>query len=205
MAQIIRDNQSNPEEKQYFIPMEVTKETIEDYGLDPKDIVWKLIGNEKKRVYMVPATKEQYQNYMRDQWKAQKRKVRETRCKIPGKNGKLIRCPDSRKCEECERYHNVVKEENKPASLDALAEMGAEPAAEDSGMSDVEVKKTLDWLIDYLNAIKPEYGRIFKLMYDLDTQAEIARELEMAPRTVSDKEAKIREILKPIGNQMYGR
>ena len=58
-------NNEKDENKQYYIPMEVTAETIKDFGIDPADVVWTKIGNRKKRVVMIAATEEQYKAYMR--------------------------------------------------------------------------------------------------------------------------------------------
>nr|DAJ17951.1 MAG TPA: RNA polymerase sigma factor [Siphoviridae sp. ct4aE30] len=69
--------QTNSENRQYYIPMEVTPETIKDFGIDPADVVWTKIGNEPKKVIMVPATKEQYYEYMRPLWREDKRKQRQ--------------------------------------------------------------------------------------------------------------------------------
>ena len=44
--------------KQYEIPMEVTNETIRDFGIDPSKVVWTKIGNRRVRAFMVPCTKE---------------------------------------------------------------------------------------------------------------------------------------------------
>lgn len=68
---------SSNENKQYYIPMEVTKETIEDFGIDPADVVWTKIGNRKKRVIMIAATEEQYKEYMRPLWREDKRQQRQ--------------------------------------------------------------------------------------------------------------------------------
>lgn len=62
------ENQS----KEYAIPMEVTNETIRDYGIDPSKVVWTKIGNRKVRAYMVPCTEEQYYEYMRPLWREDK-------------------------------------------------------------------------------------------------------------------------------------
>ena len=69
--------QTNSENRQYYIPMEVTPETIKEFGIDPADVVWTKIGNEPKKVIMVPATKEQYYEYMRPLWREDKRKQRQ--------------------------------------------------------------------------------------------------------------------------------
>lgn len=58
--------------KQYEIPMEVTNETIRDFGIDPSRVVWTKIGNKKVRAFMVPCTKEQYYEYMRPFWREDK-------------------------------------------------------------------------------------------------------------------------------------
>lgn len=58
--------------KQYAIPMEVTNETIRDFGIDPSKVVWTKIGNKKVRAFMVPCTKEQYYEYMRPLWREDK-------------------------------------------------------------------------------------------------------------------------------------
>lgn len=58
--------------KKYEIPMEVTNETIRDYGIDLSKVVWTKIGNKKVRAYMVPCTEEQYYEYMRPLWREDK-------------------------------------------------------------------------------------------------------------------------------------
>lgn len=69
--------QTNSENRQYYIPMEVTPETVRDFGIDPTDVVWTKIGNKPKKVIMVPATKEQYYEYMRPLWREDKRQQRQ--------------------------------------------------------------------------------------------------------------------------------
>ena len=69
--------QKNNENKQHYIPMEVTPETIKDFGIDPADVVWAKIGNRKKRVVMIAATEEQYYEYMRPLWREDKRQQRQ--------------------------------------------------------------------------------------------------------------------------------
>lgn len=63
------------EKNQYFIPMEMNDKSDIDFaysqGFKPEDIIWWKIGNIKKRVILIPCTKEQYQEYMRPIWKKQ--------------------------------------------------------------------------------------------------------------------------------------
>ncbi|MCB7304095.1 sigma-70 family RNA polymerase sigma factor [Bariatricus massiliensis] len=69
--------QTSSENKRYYIPMEVTAETIKDFCINPADVVWTRIGNSKVRVIMIQATKEQYYEYMRPLWKEDKRLQRQ--------------------------------------------------------------------------------------------------------------------------------
>lgn len=69
--------QTSSNSKQYYIPMEVTKETIKDFGINPADVVWTRIGNRKVRVIMIPVSEEQYYEYMRPLWREDKRQQRQ--------------------------------------------------------------------------------------------------------------------------------
>ena len=59
-----------------YIPMEVTNETIEDFGIDKSKVEWSKIGNKRVKVIKVPATEAEYSAYMRPLWREEKRKQR---------------------------------------------------------------------------------------------------------------------------------
>lgn len=63
---------SNEKDKKFYIPMEVTSETIRDFGINPEDIIWVTIGHRRCRVIQVPATEEQYQAFIRPLWNEDK-------------------------------------------------------------------------------------------------------------------------------------
>ena len=71
------ENLQTNNEKQHYIPMEVTAETIKDFGINPADVVWTRIGNKPKRVVMIPVTEEQYKAHMRPLWREDKRQQRQ--------------------------------------------------------------------------------------------------------------------------------
>ena len=71
------ENLQTNNEKQHYIPMEVTAETIKDFCINPADVVWTRIGNKPKRVVMIPVTEEQYYEYMRPLWREDKRQQRQ--------------------------------------------------------------------------------------------------------------------------------
>lgn len=201
----MKANQSNTESKKFQIPMVVTDEVIHDFGIKQEDATWRRIGNRKCRVVMVDATEEEYRAYMAPIWAEIKREDRDGRCMVKGKNGKLIRCPESNRCEECKRFPEVSRERNKPASLSALMDEGAEPAAEGSFEEDVIYETILEDLIAMLSEIKPKYGRIFRLLYDGATQQEMADELGIKQRTVSDDIKKIRSLVQPLVKDIFNR
>lgn len=147
---------------------------------------------------------------MRPEWAEDKRSRRNSRCLVPGKDGKLIRCPqyipdpDAKasykmklnQCKDCENFEKVCREENKVASLDVLKEEGIEMTAPGSLEESILLKVMLEELISYLISIKPEYGKIIQMCYEGYTQTEIAKELDMKQRTVSDDIRKIRQLVK---------
>lgn len=71
------ENLQTNNEKQHYIPMAVTAETIKDFGINPADVVWTRIGNKPKKVVMIPVTEEQYKSYMRPLWREDKRQQRQ--------------------------------------------------------------------------------------------------------------------------------
>lgn len=198
-------NQSNTESSKFQIPMVVTDEVIRDFGIKPEDVTWRRIGNRKCRVVLVDATEEAYRAYMAPIWAEIKREDRDGRCMVKGKNGKPIRCPESNRCKDCERFSEVCRERNKTASLSFLVDEGAEPTAEGSFEDDIIYETLLDDLIAMLTEVKPKYGRIFRLLYDGATQQEMAEELGIKQRTVSDDIKKIRSLVQPLVKDIFNR
>lgn len=198
-------NQSKKQDKQYQIPMVVTDEVIHDFGFKSDDVIWRRIGNRKCRVVMVDATEEEYKAYMAPIWAEIKREDREGRCMVKGKNGRLIRCPESNRCEECKHFSETSRERNKSAFLSVLMDEGSEPVAEGSFEEDVIYETLLEDLIAMLSEIKPKYGRIFRLLYDGATQQEMAEELGIKQRTVSDDIKKIRSLVQPLVKDIFNR
>ena len=199
------DNQSKKQDKQQQIPMVVTDEVIRDFGIKQEDVTWRRIGNRKCRVVMVDATEAEYKTYMEPVWTEIKREDRDGRCMVKGKNGKLIRCPECNRCEKCKRSSEVCRERSKTASLSLLMDEGAEPAAKGSFEDDIIYETILEDLIAMLSEVKPKYGRIFRLLYDGATQQEMADELGLKQRTVSDDIRKIRNLVKPLVKDIFNR
>ena len=141
-------------------------------------------------------------------------KARESRCMVRSpKTGRLIRCESN--CDQCPGFLNgdIIKEKNRPASTEYIAEKNLEAQHGDFGNSyarrsidsplvnymedDILDRVVLDALIEKAATLSPKHGEIFKLLFDYDTQQAIADELGMKQRTVSDKVKAIRELLAP--------
>lgn len=56
-----------------------------------------------------------------------------------------------------------------------------------------------------LNETNPVYGKIFLLLYEGATQQEMADELGMKQRTVSDNIKKIRSLVQPLAKEIFNR
>ena len=69
-------NVPTKDSKKYFIPLEVTSETIITEEYKNCAIRWWKIGNRMVRAILIPATKEQYYEYMRPLWREDKRQQR---------------------------------------------------------------------------------------------------------------------------------
>ena len=209
-------NQSQTED--LYIIMEPGFESV--CGFDPANVVMYKPYYAKgttARAYRCYKTKgaigsnRKYWNMIRRQ---AQQEAREARCVVRSpKTRKLIRC--EKKCAECPAFQNgsIVKEKNRPASTEYIAENGLEATNGNVGSSyarrsvngslvmgmenDVLDRVMLETLIEKAATLSPKHGEIFKLLLDGKTQQAIADELDMKQRTVSDKIKAIRNLLAP--------
>lgn len=172
--------QNNNKNTQWRIPMLVSNEIIYDFNLNADDVKWTLIEGCPRKVIEVPVTKEQYENYMRYIWP-------ETKCE----------------CKEYSHYKATTIERNGEISLDYLTEVDAEPTVDD--INEVDYAILLDELIAVVSTILPRYGHILRMLYDNETQAEIAYALGVSESTISEDIPKIRAILQPLVKGILGK
>lgn len=69
-------NLQTNKEKKYFIPMELTPETIITEQYKDCEVRWSKIGIRRVRTILIPVTEEQYYAYMRPLWREDKRQQR---------------------------------------------------------------------------------------------------------------------------------
>ncbi len=153
--------------KKYFIPMEVTPEIIKAFNINAEDVQWSRIGNKPTRVIMVPATEEQYYEYMRPLWREDKQNQRANKQKDKGKM--------------------------KPVSLDQLYEDTEFETADQ--VTDIEAdymkKVLLEELQKALNELE-EIDRTIMEMYSQDcTETQIGQVVGMSQRGVGKRKQRI--------------
>ena len=189
------------EKNQILIPMVTTIEAALDYGYSMNDIrLWR-IGNRMCTVVLIPGTKEQYDSYLSSFSKEFKAEDCDKRCQISDGKGHAIRCPESNKCKDCPFYHSIDKIDYGTLTFSDLSwtnEDGIEEAYEPitpEGYSSAErYLELLQELMRYVEAIRPEYALVVKLLSDGLTRREIAKELGVPKSTVIDWVKKIQEL-----------
>lgn len=153
--------------KKYFIPMEVTSETIKAFDIKAEEVQWSKIGNKKVKAIMVPVTEEQYYEYMRPLWREDKQNQRASKQEEEGKM--------------------------KPVSLDQLYE-DTEYEVADPG-TDVEATLMKKLLIAELHKALDELEEIDRTimeMYSQDcTETQIGQAVGMSQRGVGKRKQRI--------------
>lgn len=191
---------TNSYNQKYFIPMEVTKETIKDFNLDGSQVVPAKIGNKIVSAIMIPVTKEQYDAYMQPLWAEIKREERGRRCTVSDGKGKLKRCELD--CKSCEKMKDGA-----PLSLESFFEE-TELEFEDPDANQCEAILTamlFEDLLEKLHSQAPELASIFEMLYDGKSQYAIAELIGKPQTTVNYMVKRMRTILqRHIGREDLG-
>ena len=180
----------NSDNQKYFIPMEVTKETIKDFNLDSSQVVPAKIGNKMVSAIMVPATKEQYEAFMQPLWAELKREERSRRCTVSDGKGKTKRCDGD--CKKCKKM-----KEGATLSIEAFFEEN-ELEFEDASANQCEIilsAMLFEDLLDKLRQLAPELATIFEMLYDGKSQRTIATIIGKPQTTVNYMVKSMRSIL----------
>jgi len=153
--------------KKYFIPMEVTPENIKAFNINAEEVQWTKIGNKSVRAIMVPATEEQYYEYMRPLWREDKQNQRASKQEDEGKM--------------------------KPVSLDQLYEDTEYEAVDPE--TDVEATLMKRLLIAELHKALDELEEIDRTIMEMYsqncTETQIGQAVGMSQRGVSERKQQI--------------
>ena len=181
---------TNSDNQKYFIPMEVTKETIKDFNLDSSQVVPAKIGNKIVSAIMVPATKEQYEAFMQPLWAEMKREERSRRCTVSDGKGKLKRCELD--CKSCEKMKDGA-----PLSLESFfEETELEFEAPDAIQCEAILTAMLfEDLFESLRNQAPELAPIFEMLYDGKSQRTIATIIDKPQSSLNYMIKRMKKIL----------
>ena len=181
---------TNLDNQKYLIPMEVTKETIKDFNLDRSQVVPARIGNKIVSAIMIPATKEQYEAYMRPLWAEMKREERSRCCAVRDGNGKLKRCELD--CKTCKKMKDGA-----PLSLESFfEETELEFEAPDAIQCEAILTAMLfEDLFESLRNQAPELAPIFEMLYDGKSQRTIATIIDKPQSSLNYMIKRMKKIL----------
>lgn len=199
-ASSVTDNQD-----QVLIPMIVDKDSLKEMpmaGVTQANIRKWRVGNRIVDVVLVPGTREQYDSIVGSYSSEFKKEDRDCRCKIGNGQGKLIRCPEDRKCSECPYYNSLDKKSFSTATFSSLIEENEEgdlteyePKTPEGYGQAERYARMLCELIDYTKQIDPDYERIIPLLVNNVSRREIAKILGKPKSTIIDKAKKLEPIV----------
>ncbi len=177
--------------EQYSIPMEVTAETIRDFGIKRTEIVPAKIGDKIVSAIMVPCTKEQYYAYMRPIWAEMQREERSRRCMVSNGRGGLKRCEGN--CSKCEQMKTCSKISVENMKKETRKEV-PDPTIDTSNIALTTM--LFNDLMKKLQEQDPQLAEIFSLLFDGESQRSIAKITGIkAQSSVESKISRIRQIL----------
>lgn len=211
VTQEIRVNKA--EEEQVLIPMIIDRDSIVEHGMivgvrKSQIRKWR-VGNRVVDVVLVPGTKAQYDAVMSSYSAEFKAEDRDKRCEVSNGHGKLIRCPESNKCSQCPYANSLDKKNFGTLTFSCLVaenedeeETDYEAVAQATyGSADIYLGM-LNELINRVQEIDPNYGRILQLLSDGFSHREIAANMDMGKSTITDKVIKIKAIVMDLLDNM---
>ena len=145
----------------------------------------------------IPVSKEVYIAYRNDQSKERMKKIRECTCKVMGKSGRLITCPNKGYCSELQCPH--LNESHSTLSLDQLYEDYEYEVADESediveSLAAAERAEQVNKVIEELDPIDKKIIRL--LFWEDMKQEEVAKLLKMSQSAVNQRKSKVFNTLK---------
>lgn len=174
--------------QQYYIPLEVKEGTIitKEYENAPRQ--WSKIGNKMVRTILIPATKEQYEAYMRPEWKEDKRQQR--------------LAEKRRKREQAQEEHRVdpsVQGWDTAVSFEELCDMGygfMDDTRQDTPDAILEKEELLDALHRELAKLEELDQTILKMAMSGISEAVIGRKVGLSQKGVNKRKHRLLEQLR---------
>ena len=169
--------------KEYFIPMEVTTETIRDFNIDPKDVEWRWIGNSREEVVKIPVTEKVYREYMRPIWREQKEATRAK--KLCVNQSRKDAC--NHDCDHC----------TQPVFRESSIDMMPEKAVSSMSLEDFCIGKLMiEQLLEAMEDLAPEDRRLLQLIGEGESERTIAEILGKSKTAVHKRKDRLYAVLR---------
>ena len=169
--------------KEYFIPMEVTTETIRDFNIDPKDVEWRWIGNSREEVVKIPVTEKVYREYMRPIWREQKEATRAK--KLCVNQSRKDACKHD--CDHC----------TQPVFRESSIDMMPEKAVSSMSLEDFCIGKLMiEQLLEAMEDLAPEDRRLLQLIGEGESERTIAEILGKSKTAVHKRKDRLYAVLR---------
>lgn len=174
--------------RQYFIPLEVKEGTIITKEYEDAPRKWWKIGNKMVRTILIPATKEQYEAYMRPEWKEDKRQQR--------------LAEKRRKREQAQEEHRVdpsVQGWDTAVSFEELCDMGygfMDDTRQDTPDAILEKEELLDALHRELAKLEELDQTILQMAMNGSSEAAIGRKVGLSQKGVNKRKHRLLEQLR---------
>ena len=174
-------------------PMNVEGVDIKTMGWDPDLIQNWLIGDVRRRSYMVPVLPELYAELMAIEWREAADDTLQRRCRIPDGKGRTKVCRH-RSCSNCP-HANEDHITSVPASLDALMENSNHEASTGDVTSAVVMSRIEEEeFLTYLEHHDPKYVSVYKMFKEGCTTTCIASMLKVSDRMIRNYRNEIKEL-----------
>lgn len=182
------NQEKNRVKQQYFIPLEVKEGTIitKEYENAPRQ--WWKIGNRKVYAILVQVTKEQYEAYMRPEWKEDKRQQRLVEKRLKRE-----------KAQEERREDQSVQGWDTPVSYERLCET-------EYGFPEETRQESLDEILEkeeLMEALRQELAKlealdrtILQMASNGISEAAIGREVGLSQKGVNKRKQRLLEQLR---------
>ena len=181
----------------YLVPIQIEiPEQLENLHVTKHECRPWHIGSCRYKVHLTPASGDVYDMIVGDMRTQHSNDYRDTRCQVPGKNGKLIRCDTRNKCSQCPYGIDPADKQPNTISLDGLCEIGWEPGS--TGDTTAEKAIAAAEYADIRAKMDVEDERISQIFEDYEeiglTIAELQEKYNISRRRVFQLLARAREI-----------
>lgn len=196
----------NPPEGIAFTPVQIRREDVVNWGIDPAYVTKHDVGNKKKVLcYMEPTSVAVNKMYLKSDYSDDQRETRSHRCYITSpKTGCKIVCPTTNSCYGCPHAGSLNMETAETASLEKLfEETEYEPGTNDATSNDALDAVDAEELMKELAAIAAKLPNIYRMTENGYAPKEISQFLSININTVYKdlqriEKAKIEHVKKQI-------